>query len=419
MKKKTDLSFVDRYRYPPRIKDQFAEMLSLLDGARVKSVILTGSTSRGELSYSAENGGVTVFSDYELMIVAEGRVEAEDRERLRNDFRRLERKFSRTPLFHIDFSCVSVPALRNLPPHLKHYETAKNGLVIYGEDVKPLLPRITPANLDFRDLNEILIWRLWAILLYLPAAFADGGKLTPEEENAFRYVVCRNLLDLPTWLLPWKGVLLASFRERAAYLNAHFPELKDGLLVDEEFRDLMNECLAGKLELKFRRGAGELYAAAVSYFEKAKDRLLAWKGFGGRGGEGEILEKRSARLFPDGHYRRKGYETIYFLRHYREMGLGQGLRWIFTGKYGLMLDFLLSVHSALASRLAGRGDEIKYLARAHSILRRLDLTRPPGEPNPENFSRSWLALRRNFAVFLMGYFRSVGMKSEYLNSLLN
>ena len=170
-------------------------------------------------------------------------------DRLEKAYRKLEDSFSDNPLFHIDFSYIDVKFLRSLPPHLKHYETKKNGVVVYGRDLLHLIPEITLKTLDFKDLNEILIWRLWAMLLYFPKEIALAGKNDTENQNVYKYVLCRNLLDLTTWILPLKNVLLHSFKERYAYLKGNFGELQDSEVIDNRFLKLMEECMIGKFEI--------------------------------------------------------------------------------------------------------------------------------------------------------------------------
>ena len=72
-----NFDFIDRFNYPPSIRNQFRTILdkvnSYLRSERVCSVILYGSTSRGELSYKIryQDGKIDLFSDYELWVITE------------------------------------------------------------------------------------------------------------------------------------------------------------------------------------------------------------------------------------------------------------------------------------------------------------------------------------------------------------
>lgn len=413
------LGFVDKYNYPPQVKEQFEEIMSFIDSSRVKSVLLTGSTSRGELSYLTTNNRIELYSDYEFLIISNSGVDPSDLLRLVEAYGELEKKYSSNPLFHIDFSYIDIKSLRRTPLQLKHYETKENGITIYGENLKHLLPDITLKNLDFKDLNEVLIWRLWAMLLYMPKNLLAGKDMVGEEEDIYKYVLYRNLLDLTTWGLPSKGVLLPSFKERISHLNTSFSNLQDEFFMDKGFLYLMNESMTGKFKLEFHRNLFNLYTTAIHYFVKAKEYLLIQNGVTWDNSEdGDIiLAKKSSKFFHDYHYRRKGYEAQFFLRHYNDLGIKKGLQWIFAGKYGLMLNFLCSIHLALVCRLNDNSDAGYHLDRADSILQRLS-TRKIHRIRLNEFEKSWLALRNGFAIFLMDYFRSIKMKQDYINSVL-
>jgi len=421
MKYSVDLTFVEKYNYPERIKEHFREILSHIDESKVESVILTGSTSRGELSYRTTDERFIIYSDYEFLIVSKGKIDAKDVDRLEKAYRKLEDSFSDNPLFHIDFSYIDVKFLRSLPPHLKHYETKKNGVVVYGRDLLHLIPEITLKTLDFKDLNEILIWRLWAMLLYFPKEIALAGKNDTENQNVYKYVLCRNLLDLTTWILPLKNVLLHSFKERYAYLKGNFGELQDSEVIDNRFLKLMEECMIGKFEMEFKRSLLDIYADVTEYFLRAKKHLLNvhYMSTDDAATIRYAIETNSGKLFHDYQYKRKGFETLLFLKNHRDMGILRGVRWILRGKYGLMLEFLSQIHMAMASNLSNDKERASYcLDIASSILQKLSVRNAFKLENRE-FGKSWQTLRRGFANFLVEYFPTLGIKKDYINSVLD
>jgi hypothetical protein len=415
-----DLSFVAKYQYPTLVKEHFERILSHIDASKVESVILTGSTSRGELSYQMTRGALSLYSDYEFMIIAKKSVDKNDEVRLSKCFEGLECNLSNNHLFHIDFSYINTRQLRNIPFHLKHYETKENGITIYGRDLLHLMPNTTLKNLDFKDLNEILIWRLWAILLYLPNEFVRCGRVNSAKENMYKYVLCRNLLDLTTWILPLKGVLLPSFRQRHTYLKSNFSKLQDGQVINSKFLDLLNEGMIGKFELRFSRSLVDFYVTVIEYFMRAKQHLLDIYHITDDNNTANSfsLEKNSRNLFHDYHYKRKAYETLFFLKNYRDVGIRRGIRWILTGKYGLMLEFLCNIHLALVLQVSdNRRHGSAHLDAARCILQRLSVLNTLKIDSKE-FSELLFILRRGFANFLMDYFRSLKMKKDYINSVI-
>lgn len=409
-----NLSFVEKYQYPSLVKEHFEQILSHIDPSKVESVILTGSTSRGELSYQVTEDAISLYSDYEFMIIAKGSVEKKDEVRLSKCFEKLECDLSSNPLFHIDFSYITAKQLSNLPPHLKHYETKKNGQAIYGQDLLHLVPETNLANLDFKDLHEILIWRLWALLLYLPRQMVVGDSLSDSQAKSYQYILCRNMLDILTWILPLKRVLLASFRERHDYLNANLTKLSDDILIDKEFSEFINECMIGKFEMRFHRNLSKLYADVTRYFLKAKNYLIGSK----KGANQEsFLKKHSSSFFHDSSYRTKGREVKLILKNIGCVEIMRVAPWVLSSKYGLMLEFLYTMHLALVSHLENDPEASNYLNKSLGIMRKLNI-RKLFIHNPDEFCQSWLSLRKLFADFLIDYFYSIRVKRHYIDSLI-
>ncbi len=365
-----DLSFVEKYEYPNLVREHFRQILSYIDPSKVDSVILTGSTSRGELSYKIDNGSVLIHSDYEFLIVAKGSVDYSDFRRLSNIYARLESEFSSIHLFHIDFSYITKKRLTTFPFHIKYFEMRETGKTIFGSDLLPSIRRVCLNNLDFKDLNEILIWRLWQILLYMPNGFLDAANFTLDQENVYRYVICRNFLDLVTWRLPFMGKLLAGFHNRSNYLQMNPSQWCSDAVIDDGFMSLLKESMIGKFEIKFSRSSKEVYTDVISYFIKAKETLSK-----DSGGRLFCTSKSVPNLFHDYYYRRKVREVLFVLKNFKQMGLLGGCCWILTKKIKLMLDFLCAMHEAAVDHINdNRIQAEKQLQLAESILRRLNLT---------------------------------------------
>lgn len=414
-----DLSFVARYQYPTLVKEHFERILSHIDASKVESVILTGSTSRGELSYQMTRGALSLYSDYEFMIIAKKSVDKNDEVRLSKCFEELERNLSNNYLFHIDFSYINTRQLRSLPFHLKHYETKKNGQTIYGRDLLHLVPDITLDNLDFKDLHEILIWRLWALLLYLPRQMANSQELSDSQAKSYQYILCRNMLDILTWVLPLKCVLLASFRQRADYLNANLTGLRDDILVDEEFTEFVNECMAGKFEMRFHRHLPRLYADVIRYFLKAKNYLISCKRYHSKEStnQDQFLRRHSSSIFHDYSYRTKGREIKFILKNFDSVEGKRVIPWILSSKYGLMLEFLYTMHLALVHHLENDSEALNYLSNGRHIMQELNIHKTFTHDS-DGFGQSWLSLRKLFADFLIDYFYSVRVKRHYIYSVI-
>jgi hypothetical protein len=300
---------------------------------------------------------------------------------------------------------------------LRYLEAKRVGIVIYGEDIRDEMPDIDLNNLDYKELNEVLLWRLWSILLYLPSKISDKDS-SEKKETLFQYIVCRNLLDLPTWFLPWEGHLITSFNQRVEFVRENFKNLRISQFLDEQFPSFCSECLEGKLHLQFTRPAVELYLRVISYFQQSIPYLFEISGFTSELTDQLVRLSVSKKIFKELSLRWKLYEMNLLRRHQKfPIPLGV-ITWLWRPKQGMMLKFLIAMHEALVLYLNGRTNEaVSMLEEAQSLLTRLELVKKDRQTK-KSFSEKWLGLRRDYTDFMMTYYVSLGKKSEYLERVL-
>ncbi|MEX2446265.1 MAG: hypothetical protein WD734_02910 [Dehalococcoidia bacterium] len=199
---------------PARVEElliQVAESLMRLPGAR--SVIVAGSVSRGETGYLPTPEGAVLLGDVELLLIGELR-----HSRLAVDAA-VASAVARVPGFaeppRVEVAQVPARRVGHQQRKLFVFETREAGRCVGGADLRRAFPRVTLANLDRDELDEVYLHRLEALL----AAAEDGAS-----PRVLRYAVARNTLDLVTLMLPYCDVLLPTYRARAEYLQTH-PDL--------------------------------------------------------------------------------------------------------------------------------------------------------------------------------------------------
>lgn len=380
--------------------DMLAELL--VTEARPRAILLLGSAARGELAYTQLDGQLEVFSDYECLVVTERRLPGRKRRRIAIQLVTLEQQFGqRNPLFHIDLAFRERRRLRTLPHIIFTYELKANARILRGEDVRPLLPQVTLANLDLRDTNEILIRRLWAILLHTPRRLLRGP-LTRLEGMVWGYVLSRNALDLTTVLLPHEGVLLPTYRQRVAYLREHYPSLRLSQTFGPDFPPFLQDCLDRRVDLDFaQRDLHALYAATLEYLEQELAVLFA-----DQGASFTTLPQYSGRIFNEwpisrGEWVNLARITLVLTRH---QGPSRALRWLRLPKKGWLTLGLLAMHKALLAFFAGQGSQAEqHLAHASNILQTLSIA-PPPQPQSDLLQR-WLVQREAWGEFWRQYIR--------------
>lgn len=416
--------------YPPTITAHWQAITAVLASAepQVTAILLLGSAARGELAYAQVDERCEVFSDYELLVVTRRRLPARERQRIAGQLVALQHQFAqRNPLFHIDVIFRERRRLQTLPRIIFTYELKANAQVLHGENVRPLLPEVTLANLDRRNANEILVKRLWAILLHTPRRLLRGP-LTRLEEMIWGYVLCRNALDLTTVLLPRRDVLLPSYGSRVEYLSEHYAQLGLASRFGEGFPSFLTACLQERQSLSFSEPLSRRYARTIDHLATACDLLLEQADAPGISLP-ERLVTGSRRLFNEWPISRGEWANLarLSLQHARRNGPLAAVRWLGGPKKGIATAGLLSAHRALLAHQAGRDDEAAArLAESARLLARIALTplppllpAPPGSPTPagggrtaasgvgagelEDFATRWLLLRRAWGGFWCEY----------------
>ncbi len=216
-----NLSKLDEFCYPKEVvqhlKTIFEKTIETLGDGAIFSIVLIGSTARGELSYRFNSDNtLDIFSDYEFIIVLKrgGRLSVSIVEILKANLSELKRNFHiRSPLFDIDFGIVSITKLKITPNTLWAYEVKENGVEVYGNGALKYLKTTNIRNLDFGNLNELIIVRLWNMLLH-----TDSRALSEDISRYSKFVLtfyyARNILDILTIYLPNKNILAPSYSER-------------------------------------------------------------------------------------------------------------------------------------------------------------------------------------------------------------
>jgi|APSaa5957512535_1039671.scaffolds.fasta_scaffold03296_6 hypothetical protein len=218
--------------YPEAIKQHlyrlFNSVLDILDLNNTVSILFIGSGSRGELSYKILDDEIDIFSDYEFVIVVERQLSDSTFNELNSLFSKLEKEWNiKSPLFYIDYGVSTYLKFKNTPPTLWAYEAKMLGVVVFGKDVKRDLKDVGIKNIDFGNLNELVIVRLWNMLVHMNDGFIKNTN-TKYENFIIKFYYARNILDILTILLPQYNVLKGGYKNRTNYFvkNFHTPEWK-------------------------------------------------------------------------------------------------------------------------------------------------------------------------------------------------
>ncbi len=198
------------------------------------SVILLGSLSRGEATWTEEGEVVKMLSDIEYFTVyPEGFTGFSEYEKICKEAEKTIFGDQSSALFHIDNTFVKKEALCHMERKLITYDARCMGKTVVGEDCIRFLPEITIENINLFDIKDILTHRIFYVLYY-GKEMRENGKT-----EEYKYLLAKNSLDLMTVILVDRGILASGFIKR-------FEIIKD-LPINEEWKRYFEFCLSLKL----------------------------------------------------------------------------------------------------------------------------------------------------------------------------
>ncbi len=403
--------------------DRLAQGLAARPG--IESVILLGSTARGELACRRIEGRLQLFGDIELMAVGERRIRAAERRRAKAVVDRIAASFAqRSPLFHVDVAFRSRDRLRALPPIIFRHELQAAGRVLRGPNVLADLAPLSADMLDIANTREILFKRLWALAEATPAAWLRDRPMDEIEARSWGVCLHRNPLDVPTVLLPACGILEAGYARRNALWRAQ-PQLPFRTWLDRRLgrdsAEYLDACLARRTDCTPAEDSAAAHRDAVIFLAAALEwslrRLEAEPARSPGALEAEALDWTGAladalpaageqlfrsRPIARGEWWAMGRETV---RIANTLGPGAALAWLRRSRKGHLAAALLQLQRALLAERAGpeaRAREALQASRYHARLAapgNLPSEKEPGEAALDDlpFSEAWLAVRLEVA----------------------
>lgn len=394
----------------------FETALSTVGVSEIRSILLIGSAARGEISFIDSDGKLDLLSDYEYIIVTNKRLSAEVVDQLKNNNNDLQEEFAiKSPLFSIDFGIAHHRKWRLTPPTLWAFEVKNASIVIFGEDARNNLQEITISNLDFGNLNQLALVRLWNMLVHIPQN-CILGTATEYERFTAQFYYARNILDILTIYLPNAGLLKAGYQNR---LDA-FDGL-EGNIFDEHEISIIKKAHA----LKLNQSDDLCYEEAQSVFFSGFVKLLAYLAkttmwnMTVDGLEAFVLSLRDSKIFNDGFIKkgiRHKQELKMFFKYHVTSKPFNGMKWLINEKRYDLLGLMLSLHALTLPEYSSK-EKNKFTDLALAYHSKLTLLLHQNiNMNP---SENFLTIREELLNFMMDWFygrRSVS-KNEILGSM--
>lgn len=410
-------SFEVLSRYPEPIQNHIREILDvtfeIIDPSIVRSILLFGSTPRGELSYSFNGNELDIFSDYEFTIISNKGINSKIQDKLKVAYKKLEQDWSiRSPLFSIDFGVSQFFKWKLIPPTFWAFEAKNEGLTIYGEDLRDYLTNVTLDNLDFGNLNQLILIRLWNMLIHIPKGCILG------QENAYerfthKFYMARNILEILTIYLPNIGVLHSGYQKR----RLSFSQLNENLFDKEEI-DIINKSHELKLNcvdrLDYRETSNaffRLYVKLACYVAN----VPLWD-FTPENLDNCIRQIESKEIFDQSLKKKAIRVKTEFDIFLKKPGI-YNLKWLLKNKSYDMFGLLLSLHAIFIDSYSAEQKQF-FIKNAKRYL--CSITMKDIDLEGLTLMDCFLEIRMQLLDFMMDWFYGrLNVSREEIDQLMN
>ena len=344
------------YAYPANIDgviDHFVASCQQAFGKDKLGILLVGSTSRGELSWSRKNDRLRFYSDIEFVVVVEKKIPYQQA-RFASLIEQYNKALDLGDRFKVDFVVNTWKGMCKVEKRIFAFDSKNTGIELGSVDVRPFLPDVSKATLNFHELNDVLLHRMKALLIDVPRGiFNKVGDL-----DDFRLSIAKNTLDITTWLYPYEAdVLVSGFEAR---LNS-WDNKKNALVLSEYFGDeefgFLRDCLALRMSKINDYDISDMLRNYISIYDRA---ITYCKVMNGIDPSRDITELSVSRdLFWEYSSRRRLKEAYLMLRNYRLFSL-KNLIWnVFLPRKGRQVDFCYSMLKSLSFNLRKKPEQFE------------------------------------------------------------
>ncbi len=146
---------------------------------KIKSIILTGGFSRGEGPIKIAKGKILPYNDYDIQVVSEENLSKEEVDKFSTEiskklgyrgienfypFKKEEQRLENN--FYIDLKWDSVENLKNFLPRIRTVELRSNSRVIYGRDLRKVIPNYKISDVPLSEGAKLLLDRMSQMIEY-------------------------------------------------------------------------------------------------------------------------------------------------------------------------------------------------------------------------------------------------------------
>jgi len=167
------------------------------------SIMLTGGFSRGEGPVKKIKGQFKPYNDYDIQVVSKVKISKERVDKIATQiskklgyggiteifypFKKENQKMESS--FYVDLKCDTPKDLRKLLPRIRNYELREGAHILWGEDIRSIIPEFKLKEVPLSDSAKLLLDRLSQLVEY----YSTEGKHDKEVLTYFiqqAYAAC-------------------------------------------------------------------------------------------------------------------------------------------------------------------------------------------------------------------------------------
>jgi len=156
---------------------------------KVESIILTGGFARGEGAVKIEKGKIFPYNDYDIQVIAREKISKEEIDKISTEisrklgyrgiinfypFKKESQKAKEN--FYIDLKCNTPKDLKKMLPRIRTYELKNYSRVLYGKDLRYLIPDYKINDIPLSEGAKLLLDRMSQMIEY----YSTEGKYEKE-----------------------------------------------------------------------------------------------------------------------------------------------------------------------------------------------------------------------------------------------
>ncbi len=393
----TNINTLIEYAYPEEIigvVNEFVDIVNDVFNKQKSGVLLVGSAARGELCWEYSHKKLHMYSDIEFLVAVDYK-ENSLINNLKQQVADIESKCHYGEAFHIDYTVIPWPKLQKVDKKFFVFESKQCGIDLGNQSVSDCLPEINRSNLNWKELNEVLLHRMNSMLHAIPLSLFDST-ISEIESRTFALNLAKNTLDLTTWLHPYEADrLIAGFNARTdSWKHGYLEQSQLGNYFSEADVEYLDFCLSLRKSPSTQVDTVYMLGQTLLLYKKGISYCKVMNAIDEKKSISEVLP--SIKLFDEYRFRQRVSQGISLFLNISKTGVIKFLRNIFCVRKGVATSFSLYMLSAAYSYTKDEQTEQSNLNKAGIELFKLTRCR---EIEEEGFVKKWVKLRDCFKKY--------------------